>query len=66
MHSATSSEGLRLVTFVVPCAQTRVTIETHLLYEWHEVLCILVGLFSSLKRQGLLLILPGRFIVRAE
>ena len=29
MHSATSSEGSRLVRTVVPCAQTRVAIETH-------------------------------------
>ena len=29
MHSATSSEGLRLVRTVGPCAYTRVTIETH-------------------------------------
>ena len=29
MHSSSSSEGSRLVRIVVPCAQTRVTIETH-------------------------------------
>ena len=27
MHSATSSEGSRLVKIVVPCAQTRVVID---------------------------------------
>ena len=29
MHSATSSEGPGLVGIAVPCAQTRVAIETH-------------------------------------
>ena len=29
MHSATSSEGSRLVTIAVPCAQMRVAIETY-------------------------------------
>ena len=29
MHSSTSSEGSQLVRIVVPCAQTRVAIETH-------------------------------------
>ena len=69
MHSATSSDGPRLVRIEVPCTQTRVAIGMHS-NERHEAPCVSRGLLSRapeprMKRETRS-VFVGRFDVRTE